>query len=342
MTKTTLKDLARILNLSESTISRALRDHPRISVETRRRVKELAEWMDYVPNQLAVNLLRQRTNTIGVIVPRIGYHLYATAISGMEAEAEKEGFNIIIGQSAESFERERAIIQEMMYARTAGFIASIASETADFEHFARIKRRGYPLVFFNRECAEIYTDRVVIDNVGAAREAVSFLIRTGCRRIAYIGGPKFVQISKKREQGYREALAAAGLPFRAQWVVHSEFNPLSAREAAAKLLALSAPPDAILAFSDQIAQNVMYVAKQRGVQIPDALSVIGFNNEPADALFEPALTSIEQPCFEMGRLAAELLITQILKRNPFYRTQTQVLQARLILRRSTRNEALDD
>jgi DNA-binding LacI/PurR family transcriptional regulator len=333
---TTLKDLARMLNLSESTISRALRDHPRISIETRRRVKELAERMDYVPNQLAVNLLRQRTNTIGVIVPRIGYHLYATAISGMEEEAGKEGFNIIIGQSAESFQRERSIIQEMMYARTAGFIASIASETADFEHFARVKRRGYPLVFFNRECAEIYTDRVVIDNVAAAREAVDYLIQTGCRRIAYIGGPAFVQISKKREQGYREALAAAGLPFRPQWVVHSEFNPASAREAAGQLLALPEPPDAVLAFSDQIAQNVLYIAKQRGVRIPEALSVIGFNNEPADALFDPALTSIEQPCFEMGRLAAELLIAQILKRYPFYRPRTRMLQARLILRNSTK------
>lgn len=336
---TTLKDLARILDLSESTISRALRDHPRISVETRRRVKELAERMEYVPNQLAVNLLRQRTNTIGVIVPRIGYHLYATAISGMEAEAEKEGFNIIIGQSAESFQRERSIIQEMMYARTAGFIASIASETADFEHFARVKRRGYPLVFFNRECAEIYTDRVVIDNVAAAREAVHYLIQTGCRRIAYIGGPEFVQISKKREQGYREALAAAGLPFRPQWVVHSEFNPAGAREAAGQLLALPEPPDAILAFSDQIAQNVLYIARRQGIQIPKELSIIGFNNEPADALLEPSLTSIEQPCFEMGRLAAELLITQVLGRDPLYRTQNRILQALLVCRRTTRTIA---
>ena len=137
MTKTTLKDLARILDLSESTISRALRDHPRISVETRRRVKELAERMDYVPNQLAVNLLQQRTNTIGVIVPRIGYHLYATAISGMEAEAEKEGFNIVICQSLESYNREQVIVRELLHARTAGFIVSIASKTADFECFPR-------------------------------------------------------------------------------------------------------------------------------------------------------------------------------------------------------------
>ena len=232
----TLKDLARILNVSESTISRALHDHPRISKATKEKVKALADQLDYVPNQIAVNLLQQRTNTIGVIVPRIGYHLYASAISGMEAEAEKEGFNIIICQTAESFEREQTIIQELMHTRIAGFIISLSSATKTFEHFARIKRRGYPLVFFNRECEEIFTDRVIIDNRTAAKEAVEYLIKTGCRRIAYIGGPDSVQISNKRESGYRDALQQAGLAIDEARIVHSEFNPRSAREVGLKLL----------------------------------------------------------------------------------------------------------
>ncbi len=337
MTKITLKDLARILDLSESTVSRALHDHPRISKATKKRVQELAEQLDYIPNQIALNLLQKRTNTIGVIVPRIRYHLYATAISGMEKEAEKEGFNIIICQSAESFEREQAIIQELMHTRIAGFIVSLSSATTTYEHFARVKRRGYPLVFFNRECEEVYTDRVIIDNRAAAREAVDYLLRTGCRRIAYIGGPENVQISKKREEGYREALAAADLPCDKSLIVHAEFDPDVAQQVGRKLLALPQPPDAILAFSDQIAQNVLFVAKQKRIRIPEALSIIGFNNEPADVFLEPALTSIEQPAFEMGRLSANLLITQILQRNPYYRTQTRVLKSKLVLRGSTRS-----
>ena len=333
----TLKDLARILEVSESTISRALHDHPRISQETKDRVRSLAEQLDYIPNQLAVNLLKKHTNTIGVIVPRIGYHLYASAISGAEAEVEKEGFNLIICQTAESFEREQTVIRELMYSRIAGFMISLSSATKTFEHFAKIKRRGYPLVFFNRECEEIYTDRVIIDNQAAAREAVTYLIQTGCRRIAYIGGPENVQISNKREAGYREALQMAGIPIRESLIAHSEFNPESARRKGLELLQLPNPPDAALAFSDQIGQIVLDVAKKKGVKIPQDFSIVGFNNEPASALLEPALSSIEQPAFEMGQLAARMLLTQILNRDPYYRTQTKILKARLIRRGSTRS-----
>jgi len=331
-----LKDIARILSVSESTVSRALRDHPRISEATRERVKKLAEQLDYTPNQVARNLQNRHMNAIGVVVPKLSYYLYAQAISGMEEVAEQLGYNIIICQSNESASREKAIVQELLSTRIAGFIISLSSATVDFEHFAKIKRRNVPLVFFNRECEDIHTDRVIIDNFGVAKQAVELLLERGCRRIAFFGGPAEVQISNRRFEGYRAALLAHGQSIIPRHVVHTEFNPESAYHAANELLSSTSPPDAILAFSDQFAYTLYRRARELGISIPKELMLIGFNNEPATALLLPALSTVDQPAYEMGKTAAEILFQQIQRPNDYYRAQTKILQSRLVLRESTR------
>ncbi|NET39583.1 MAG: LacI family transcriptional regulator [Cyanothece sp. SIO1E1] len=331
-----LKDIARILSVSESTVSRALRDHPRISLATRKRVKKLAEQLDYMPNQVARNLQNRHMNAIGVVVPKLSYHLYAQAISGMEEVAEQLGYNIIICQTNESTEREQNIVQELLSTRIAGFIISLSSSTVDFEHFAKIKRRKVPLVFFNRECEDIHTDRVIIDNFGVARQAVEHLINSGSKRIAYFGGPAEVQISNRRLEGYTAALKDHQFPLITDYIVHTEFNPQSAYEAAGRLLGLPTPPDAILAFSDQFAYTLYQRAREMGIAIPTDLSLIGFNNEPATSLLLPALSTVDQPAFAMGKTAAEILFQQIQHPKDYYRAQTKVLQSRLVLRGSTK------
>lgn len=335
MSYLTLKDLARILKVSESTVSRALRDHPRISKATKQRVKELAEQLEYTPNQIALNLSKQRMQAIGVVVPSIAYHLYAQAISGMEAVLEQKGFSLIICQSNESYDREKRILRELTGSRIAGLIISISSATQDYEHFARIKSKKIPLVFFNRECQDIYTDRVVIDNFTAAYTATQHLLKSGCQKLAYFGGPKNVEISNKRLEGYQAAMHEHGVPEGDQITVHTEFNPLAAHRSASDLLLRTIPPDGILAFSDQFAYQIMAAAKEYKLKIPEQLSVIGFNNEPAGALLEPALSSIDQPAHQMGEIAAELLLSQILPQAKLRSTQTKVLQSKLILRGST-------
>lgn len=331
-----LKDIARILGVSESTVSRALRDHPRISEATREKVKKLAVQLDYTPNQVARNLYNRHMNAIGVVVPKLSYYLYAQAISGMEEVAEQFGYNIIICQTDESLAREQAIVQELLSTRIAGFIISLSSATIDFEHFAKIKRRKVPLVFFNRECEDIHTDRVIIDNFGVAKQAVEHLLERGCQRVAYFGGPAEVQISNRRLEGYQAALQAAGHPIVPAHIIHTPFNPASAYAAADRLLTASPAPDAILAFSDQFAYTLYQRARELGLQIPRDLSLIGFNDEPAASLLLPALSSIAQPAYEMGKSAAEILFQQIQHPADYYRAQTKVLQSKLILRGSIR------
>lgn len=328
----TLNSMAQELNLSVSTVSRALQDHPRIGPHTKRRVIAYAKKVGYFERKFG-HLLKQETNALGVIVPKIGYHLYANAISGIEEVAEANGMHIIICQSNESYEREKSLVKQFIELGVAGLLVSIAGETKKFGHFAVLKNYGIPLVFFNRLCDEVHTDKVVIDNFWAARSATAHLISVGCKRIAYLGGPEGVQISNTRMQGYRDALASMGLPFEESLLAHCSFDRESRMTQARKLLYAPDNPDGILAFSDQIAISIMIAAKERGLRIPEDISIVGFNNEPVDELLQPSLTSIEQPGYQMGREAARLVLQR--RKDPHKAIDRKVLSSHLIIREST-------
>ncbi|GAA4805076.1 LacI family DNA-binding transcriptional regulator [Litoribaculum gwangyangense] len=329
----TLKDIAAVLNISISTVSRALKGHPRISLTTQKKVKQVAERMGYLSLDMLEVEKQKLSNLIGVIVPKISYHLYAMAISGIERIAEEHGMHIIVCQSNESYEREKSLLQELINAGVNGVIVSLASETKNFSHFSRLKKMGIPLVFFNRDCNDIITHKVTIDNSIAAFEAVEHLVEIGCKNIAYIGGPEILQINANRVEGYKAAMRKYNLEIPEGYVVYSNFDRESTLSAARKLLYAPVHPDGILTFSDQIAISVMLAAKERGLSIPEELSLIGFNNEPVDELLEPSLTSIDQPGFRMGEEAAQLLIKQI--RNPKAPYEKRILKSFLVVRNST-------
>lgn len=327
----TLKDIATKLKMSISTVSRAIRDHPDISDETKKKVMKLVRTMDYQPNQLAINLLNQRSNSIGVIVPSIGYYLYATAISGIEEEAEKHGYKLIICQSNESSDRETEIMNELISMRVAGILVSVSSTAKDFSHFRRNVKR-IPLVLFNRDCS-VNASKVMINNHKAAYDLTEHLIETGKKRIAFLAGPKSVQISNKRMKGYLDCLHDYGLESSADWILHSPFSQRSAMNMVDELMRRTYVPDAIIAFSDHLAMGALLAIRKQGLSIPGDIAIAGFNNEPADELLEPPMTSVEQPAYEMGRKSAELLFSQISDANtPF---QKITLNAKMRIRRST-------
>ncbi len=332
----TLKDIASRLGVAISTVSRAISDHPDISEATKSRIMQVVKKLDYQPNQLAINLLNQRSNSIGVIVPSISYYLYARAISGIEEEAERHGYKLIICQTNESPSRESEIIDELMKMRVAGIIVSVSSQGKDFSHFKRAIKR-IPLVFFNRDC-NIRASKVMINNYEASYDLTRHLIEVGRDHIAFLAGPKTLQISNKRLKGYRDALSDYGIVPDERLICHSPISQMGAMKKIEGLLNTSFIIDAIISFSDQLAMGAIRAIKKRGISIPQQIAVAGFNNEPSDELLDPPLTSIEQPAFEMGKRSAELLIQQVEKPNMQYQQIT--LNARLIVRKSTETSDL--
>lgn len=331
--KITLNDIAKTLDISTATVSRALQNSPMISESVRIKVLKTAHDLNYFSNKFPEMVLPKKSNTIGVIVPKITYHLYGMAISGIEKAAEENGIHIIICQSDELYEREKNLTEELVKIGVSGLIVSPAGETRNFNHFAGLKDKGIPLVLFNRQCDEVVTDKVVIDNYKASYDATEHLISIGCKHIAYIGGPQLLQISNKRAMGYRQALKDAHIAFDEKQIEYCNFTKESNLSAARKLLYSPNPPDGILAFSDQIAIAAMMAAKERGLKIPEDLAIIGFNNEPVDELLEPSLSSIDQPAFQMGYESAQLLIQKI--NNPSNEIFHKVLKSELMIRNST-------
>ncbi|WP_236548081.1 LacI family DNA-binding transcriptional regulator [Polaribacter septentrionalilitoris] len=329
----TLKDIADELQLSISTISRALKSHPRIGKKTQEKVKRTAVRLGYLSVDLLEEQQKKNSALIGVIVPKISYYLYAMAISGIEKIAEANGMHIIVCQSNESYEREKGLVEELSAIGVNGIIASLASETKNFNHFKKAKESGVPIVFFNRECNDVIANKVTINNERAAYEAVNHLISVGCKRIAYIGGPKILQINSDRAKGFSKAITDNKLENIPNYLIYSNFDKESVFSAARKLLYAPVHPDGILAFSDQIAIHVMLVAKERGISIPENLCIIGFNNEPVGELINPSLTSISQPGFRMGEEAAQFLINELKK--PSILFEKRILNSFLVVRNST-------
>lgn len=337
--KITLKDIADILEISTSTVSRALQNNPRISEQVRNQVLKTAYDLNYFTNKFPDSVLPKKINAIGVIVPEIKYHLYAMAISGIEKIAEAHNMHIIICQSNESYEREKKLTEELVNMGVSGLIVSLAGETKQFDHFLGLQEKNIPLVLFNRQCDEVAADKVVIDNFKAAHDATEHLLSIGCKRIAYIGGPEILQISNTRLLGYKQALKDANIAIDEKQIEFCNFTKESNLSASRKLLYSPNPPDGIIAFSDQIAIAAMVAAKERGLKIPVDLAIIGFNNEPVNELLEPSLTSIDQPAFQMGQESARLIFERINNQSNGF--SNKILKSQLVIRNSTNRNKLN-
>ena len=334
-TSITIKEIARRLGVSKSTVSRALRDSSEISEDTKARVIELARKLNYSPNPIALSLLKNRTHTIGIIVPDIDNPFFSTAISGVEDVAYSRGYHVMIYQSHESYEREQTDVRHIADRRADGLIVSVASQSPHHHHFAELQEGGIPIVFFDRSSDIVQTHKVLVDDYAGAFQATEHLIGQGCRKIAHVSGPMSLTISRNRCNGYRDALRKHKLPLRDEWVVSAEYSQAEGTERAYQLMALRERPDAIFAASDRIAIGVHWALRQLGYRMPDDVALLGFSDLGIAALLDPPLSSVAQPSFEMGRQSAELLLELIENKNTPVSYETRVLKTNLIVRKSS-------
>ena len=333
----TIRDLARELRVSCSTISRALKDHPGISQETKKAVVELARKWNYKPNAVALSLRKSKTNIIGVIIPEIVHFFFSNVIAGIEEVAYSKGYNVMVCQSNESFDREVNDADALISSRVDGLLVAISRETSDLSHFQEIIDNEMPLVFFDRLPHDQPVSSVVVDDKFGAFKATEHLIRQGCRHILHLCGPRHLLLARKRIEGYRLALEKYKIPFDQELIVDA---PSGDREDAERItrncLASGKSIDGIFAHNDKAALGAMTAVKAAGKKVPDDIAIIGFSNWEFSSFVEPQLSSISQPGKEMGKEAAKLLIAQI--ENPNQRSlppQTIILGTELVARASS-------
>lgn len=331
----TIKDIARALNISPSTVSRSLADHPDISEETKQLVKAFAREHKYKPNALALSLRTNNTKTIGVILPEIVHFFFSSVLSGIEDEAEKEGYRVIICQSNENYEKEVKGARALLEARACGVLASVAKTTKTYDHFQEIIDGDIPMVFFDRICSGILTDRVVVDDYAGVCSAVEYLIRTGCRRIAFFGSPSNLAISNNRRMGYEDALRRHKIPVDKNLIRMCD-NFAEAVRITPELLALPEPPDAFFAVNDETAIGIMNVVKSKGLKIPAEVSICGFTNNSLAEVSDPLLTSVDQHGYELGATAMRLLIDRIKGVGNSEGIVSRIIKTNLVVRESTR------
>jgi DNA-binding LacI/PurR family transcriptional regulator len=330
----TIRDLAIKLGISISTVSRALRNAPDVNPETKLAVLALAKELNYEPNRVAQSLRIKKTNTIGIVVPEIAMHFFSSVISGAQEFAALHDYSIMICQSMESMETEISNINMLVANRVDGLIISLSNNTRNIDHLHTLLAKKIPVVLFDRVTDEIDVSKVIVDDHDAAFQATSYLIKTGCKRIAYIGGSAHLYISQKRFEGYRDALQKNNLPIREEYVYYA--NDLgNVVDATQRLLDLPERPDAIFCLNDPVAIQAMQVIKRRNLSLPTDISLIGFTNEPVSQFIEPSLTTVAQPARLMGQTAAELFINQ-LEHKENYEPVTKILSTELIIRDSTR------
>ncbi len=334
MKKTTIKDIARALGIHHTTVSRALRDHPDVKPETKEKIKKMAEKLNYQPNLFARNLRNNQANLIGVLVPEIQHHFFASAISGMEEIAQEHGYVLLVCQSNENYEREVMNTKALFGNRVAGMLVSVAQTTRTDEHFRWFLKSGGRIVFFDRVLDIPNTIKVVVDDRAGGYKATKYLIDKGRKRIAHIGGTKNLLISHERYNGYVQALQEAGLPVDKRLVVWSGFHEENGAKAIKQILKRGEPPDAVFAVNDPVALGAMTVLKQRGLKIPRDVSVVGFSNNPISAFVDPPLTTIEQPAYQMGMEAIKALLEQVQNGEEPPEDKKIVLKTKLIIRSS--------
>jgi LacI family transcriptional regulator len=340
----TIRDIAQALGLSTSTVSRALRDSHEISTQTKQRVLEYAQSINYQPNPIAVSLRERKSRSIGIIVSEIANRFFSEIINGVESVAMDRGYNVIIAQSLESAEREKRQIQFLTSRSIDGLLVSVSNATEDTSIFRELNERGLPIVFFDRVVQDIETHKVIVDNRLGSFEATAHLIRKGYRRIALVTNAEGLSITKEREAGYRAALHKHGIAVDDSLIRHSSPGGQAEKEALeimASLMALNDRPDAIFATSDRLTTGCLRYLKSNQVRIPDEMALIGFSNSEITELLDPPLSIVRQPAFEMGATAIRMLLELIESKRPVTQFRTQVMAAEHMFRQSTQPRDAD-
>lgn len=330
----TIKDIAKRLSLSASTVSRALRSLPDVKPETMKAVKDLAKKWNYQPNQIAQGLVKKRSYNIGVIIPEFMIHFYAEALSGIYKVANDAGYNVMVCQTNENYEKELKSLKTLVSSRVDGLIVAISKETNNFDHLNSLNLRKTPLVVFNRVSNEISASKVIFDDYKSGYKATRHLIDCGCKHIAHIAGPTNLQLSTDRKAGFKRAIEKYDLEYDEELVVPCDFTLEDGKEAMEKILQTGKKIDGVFTVCDAAAYGAMSVLKNAGYKIPEDVSVIGFTNEPFAKLIEPSLSTISQPSYEIGETATHLLLKHIENKEEFI-PETRVLETELIERNST-------
>ena len=330
----TIKDIAKELGVSVSTVSRALKNNPDIKETTRKEVQDFAKIHHYKPNVMAMNLRNQRSNIIGVIIPQFVHFYFSSILSGIEDIAAKNGYQIIIAQSNDQYKKEVNIVHSFIEARVCGVIASLAKETTEYTHYQELIDNKIPVIFYDRICTGINTERVVVDDYAGSFAAVEYMIQTGCKRIFFYSAPLNLEISKNRRNGYLDAMKKYHIP-----VEDSMIKICDTREQAialtSTLLEISNRPDAFFAINDNTASGILYACKLAGLKVPDEVSICGFTDGFVAVSTDPKLTTVEQRGFEVGKNAIEILLEKLNSKSD-EKLQNRIIRTNLVVRGTTK------
>lgn len=336
MSNVTIGDIAKLLGVSKSTVSRALKNHPDISAETIKSVKEVAKELKYIPNLMASSLRSGKSNLIGLVIPQISYFFFPSVIHAIEKVVKAKGYNLLIMNSEESYEREVENLEILKSNSVEGILVSVTRKTESFKHFENMINDKVPIVFFDRVVDELKVDKVLLDDFEGAYKAVNHLIEIGRKRLAvFIGSPKLL-ISRNRLLGYKKALFEHRIPFDEDLVYSCE-SPEEAELAMNDLLKSQQVPDGIFSISDLTLSGIMKSAFKNKIKIPEQIAIIGFSEEPLSSMYSPTISRVKPMGYEMGECATELLFKNIahVKLKQEREAQTIYLDAELILGAST-------
>ncbi|GAB3015834.1 LacI family DNA-binding transcriptional regulator [Niabella terrae] len=334
----TIKDIAKALGLSTSTVSRALRDSYEISDATKKKIKDYAAKVNYRPNPVALSLKEKRTLSIGVLVTEIANPFFGQVINGIESIAYDKGYNVIITQSKETEERQDMILEYLASRSIDGLIISVAAESKQFTLLKQLHEKGLPIVFFDRIVEEINTHKVITDNYKGVYDATAHLLESGYRKIAMITNNANLSITKDRLTGYQQALLDNQLPADdalIKYCEHGGLLPKEVEKALSELLALPEPPDALVLASDKIMTETFRILKLKQIRIPEDMGLIGFNNSNYTPLVSPSLSVICQRAFEMGEKAATMVLNLIESKKNVTDFETVFIQPDIMIRESS-------
>lgn len=330
----TIKDIARVLGISPSTVSRALKDHPDIAPETKKAVRELAEKLKYQPDPIALSLKKKQSRIIGVLVPEIVHYFFSTVISGIEDLAYDSGYRVMICQSNEHFQHEVKNLEALLASRVDGILVSISKETTSYKHLEQIQEQGIPLVMFDRVAQDLPVDKVVVDDFEGAYKAVTHLIEMGCRKIIHYATAPFLEIGKQRRDGYIRALQDHNLTVHDEDIIRCDLWE-DAEKITRGLMQRNPKPDAIFAVNDFTAIGTIKTLQKLGYRIPEDVAVAGFTNGQIADVVTPSLTSVEQFGYHLGKTATQMLLDRLADPEKEIPPRTETIPTKLIIKEST-------
>lgn len=325
-----------MLHISPAAVSKALHDDSRISIKTKEAVKRVAEELNYQPNHLASALRKGKSNLVGVVVPKTNSNFFSSVIENIENVLNKAGYNIIITQSYESYDKECKNIDTLLYTQVDGIIASMANETVDLSYYEKIKSKGIPLILFDRGENDLNVDYVGINDYDSSHMIVEHLIEKGCKRIAHIGGYRRTRIFNNRIRGYIDAIHKNRMPIDDNLVIETALTLEDGRREMIKLLNLEHRPDAVYVAGDYAALGALQVLNENNISVPNDMRLVGFGNEAFTSLVSPSITSVDQHSEAIGKIAAETFLERIAETELKQTLNKKILDAELIVRDSSR------